>query len=279
MNFINILKGYPRYLTWRVLNNVLPYHLQKPNKRFQNIHADDICFILGSGPSIANQDLTRLAGQIVMTQNSFYTHKDIAAINPKYHVIIPKYQAKEYDNDWKEWLGDMDVQLPNSCTLFADQNTKEFIDQYGYFKDRTYYTLAQINALYMNKAIVDITKSIMKIPTVLTECLSIAIYMGFKKVYLSGFDMDQVPTWIKKGRDHLRFYGYSKITGNDAEEEAMDQMEQSARLWYWVWETWYQLILLKKCADQHNVQIANVTDGGLLNIFPREDYEAVVNSL
>ncbi len=279
MNFYNLLKGYPKYLFYSALNGILPHPHQRPNKKFLKVHQGDSCFILGSGPSIKNQDLTKLSGRLVMTQNNFHTHPDIAAIRPRYHVIVPKYQPEAFDNDWKEWLEEMAGALPPDCLLFADQNTKSLIEDTGCFDGRAYYTNAKLNALYMNRAVVDLTRMIMVIPTALTACLSIAIYMGFKRVYLTGFDLDQVPTWLRQGRGKLRFYGYSKITANDAEEQEMDRMEESARLWYWVWETWFQLTLLKNCADRHKVEVINCTDGGLLNIFPRQDYNAVTESV
>ena len=40
-----------------------------------------------------------------------------------------------------------------------------------------------------------------------------------------------------------------------------------------------QLNLLKKYAEQQNIQIINATEGGLLNIFPRESFDTVIQDI
>ncbi|MDO8581047.1 MAG: hypothetical protein Q7S13_06170, partial [Candidatus Omnitrophota bacterium] len=185
-----ILLGYPLHVVYRILN-LFPQPLLMPNQKLKDAHKGGICFILGSGPSIHTQDLTKLSGQIVITQNHFHAHKDIAVISPKYHVMVPKYQLKEYDNDWRDWLKSMIDRLPADCRLFADGNTKYLIDEFNELKGRISYIQTGLNAIYMRKAYVDITRNIMKVPTALTECLTIALFMGFEKIYLLGCDLNQ----------------------------------------------------------------------------------------
>lgn len=272
-----ILLGYPVYILARILNLLLPHPLQEPNKKFKNIHEGQICFILGSGPSIKSQDLTKLSNQIVMTQNHFHAHKDIKIINPQYHVIVPKYQKREYDNDWRDWISSMVKRLPKDCLLFAGSNTKYLIDEYDELKGRTYYIRTGLNAIYMRKAVVDITRNIMKVPTALTECLTIALFMGFEKIYLLGFDLNQIVIQQENGRENLRFYGLSPITNNVAEVQIEKKAGASGGDWFWMWEIWVQLNLLNNYAIKNNIQIVNLTRGGLLNVFPRKDYEDVIN--
>ena len=52
------------------------------NKKFKDIHASSRCFILASGPSIRDQDLGFLKGEICFAVNEFYLHKDINLISP-----------------------------------------------------------------------------------------------------------------------------------------------------------------------------------------------------
>ena len=164
------------------------------------------CFILGSGNSVKEQHLTRLAGEIVMTQNHFHAHDQILTINPTYHVNVPKYQPREFDEDWRDWLKTMDDRLPRETVLFFGKNTKYLVDGMGLFQGRAYYMNHGYRTVATNRAPVDITRHIMAVPTVLTQCLAVAIFMGFKEVYLVGFDLDQVCRM--QNRDQLRFYGF-----------------------------------------------------------------------
>ena len=175
----------------RVLD-VLPDSLLKRNARFRNLHRDQRCFLLGSGPSIREQDLTKLNGQIVMTQNHFHAHEQIRTIAPTYHVVVPKYQPVEFDDDWVAWLRSMDERLPGDTTLFFGKNTKYLVDRLGLFGNRAYYMKTGLSAVVPGRAPFDITRTIFGVPTVLTQCLAIAIYMGFREIVLLGFDLDQV---------------------------------------------------------------------------------------
>ncbi len=140
------------------------------NVRFNDIHKGERCFILGSGHSIKEQDLKRLAGEIVITQNHFHAHEHIRIINPAYHVIVPKYQPMEFDDDWRAWLKSMNERLPQETILFFGKNTKYLVDELGLFKGRAYYVKSGYSAVAVRRAPVDITRSIMAVPTVLTQC-------------------------------------------------------------------------------------------------------------
>jgi len=252
----------------------LPDPLLEENRAFLNCHQGERCFILGSGPSIKEQDMKLLAGQIVMTQNHFHAHEDIKTINPKYHVNVPKYQPKEYDNDWRDWLRSMDERLPAETTLFFGKNTRYLVDEMGLFQGRVHYIEKGGGLALRRRAPVGLTKRIMPVPTVLTECLAIAIYMGFSEIVLVGFDLDQVCRM--NDRSQLRFYGLSPITANKAEQKADDDSVVTGYEWFNMWIIWKQLILLKDSADRSGIRIINATRGGLLNMFPREDYEDLV---
>ena len=281
MKFHYMLLGYPLHIFYRICNLLMPNPILFSNRKFKNYHKGQACFILGSGPSIGKQDLTKLSGQIVMTQNHFHAHKDIKTINPTYHVMVQKYQSKDYDNDWRDWLSSMEERLPRDCQLFAGDNTKYLIDEFDRLKGRMHYIHTGLKSIYMRKAFVDITKNIMKVPTALTECLTITLYMGFEKIYLLGFDLNQLVILQEKenGREQLRFYGLSPITSNAAEIKIENKTATSGDNWFWMWEIWAQLNLLKNYAMKHNIQIINLTKGGLLNVFPREDYEDVIRKI
>lgn len=256
-----------------LIYDLIPDRLISKNVKFKGIHQGARCFILGSGHSIMTQDLTKLAGEIVMTQNHFHAHRDIAIIHPTYHVLVPKYQPKEFDGDWSAWLDSMEERLPSDTILFVGTNTKYLIDNRENLAARSFYIKSGYWSHLLSKARVDITKSIMYVPTVITECITIAIYMGFSEIYLTGFDLDQV---IRLGdRDKVRFYGNSPITANQSEKNYEKETGASGLDWYNMWIIWNQLNLLKKEAELRNIKIINATNGGLLNMFDRVDYDSL----
>src|SRR6266568_7928536 len=248
--------------------------LLNENRKFLNCHQGERCFILGSGPSIKEQDMKRLAGRIVMTQNHFHAHQDIRIINPKYHVNVPKYQPREYDDDWRAWLRSMDERLPADTTLFFGKNTSYLVDEMGLFQGRVHYVEQGGGLAMRRKAPVDLAKRIMPVPTVLTQCLAIAIYMGFKEIVLVGFDLDQCCRM--NDRTKVRFYGLSPITDNKAECDVENDAAYTGYEWMNMWIIWRQCNLLRIEAEKRGITVINATRGGLLNMFPRQDYEDLV---
>ncbi|MBI1770254.1 MAG: hypothetical protein HYR67_17940 [Bacteroidetes bacterium] len=254
--------------------DLFPNSLLSRNIKFKDIHKGERCFILGSGHSILTQDLTRLSGEIVMTQNHFHAHNDIKTINPKYHVLIPKYQPKEYDGDWNAWLDTMEKNLPPDTKFFLGTNTKYLIDERTNLSSRSYYIEPGYWSHLMSRAKVDISHLIMHVPTVITQCLTIAIYMGFSEMYLLGFDLDQVVRLVD--RDKVRFYGNSPITANQSEKKFEKELGASGMDWFNMWTIWHQLNLLKLEAESRNIKIINATNGGLLDVFERGNYESII---
>ncbi|MFZ2957925.1 MAG: hypothetical protein WA705_13640 [Candidatus Ozemobacteraceae bacterium] len=208
-----------------------------------------------------------------MTQNHFHAHDQINTINPKYHVIVPKYQSREFDDDWRNWLRSMNEKLPAKTILFFGRNTRYLVEELGLFNDRVYYIEAG-RSLLVDNAPVDLCRNIMEVPTVLTQCLAIAVYMGFKEIFLLGFDLDQNIRCVD--RDNVRFYGNSPITANNAEINAEETSSSNGMDWFTMWMIWQQCLLLRKEAEKRGISIFNATRGGLLTVFPRRIYEEII---
>jgi hypothetical protein len=126
----------------------------------------------------------------------------------------------------------------------------------------------------VNRAPVNITRSVLAVPTVLTQCLAVAIYMGFKEIFLLGFDLDQAFRMIN--RETLRFYGQSPITSNKADIKLEQGVWLSGEDWINHWSIWRQCNMLKDAAEQRGSTIINATRGGLLDMFERRTYEDII---
>jgi len=244
----------------------------KKNIELKNKYNGQTLYILGSGSSILLYDLKVLKNKYVMTQNSFHMHSDILDVEPNFHCVVPYYQSEKEINLWVEYIADMKEKMPNSLFIWG-LNTKTLIDEYHQdLSNRSYYVRQKYNLLTLKKAKINIAKTIMTIPTVLTQCLTIAIYMGFKEIYLLGFDLDQI--CHTKDGTYGRFYGMSKITDTKYEEDANRELDiETTAGWYDWWLMNKQFLLIKHYADQHNISIINGTHGGILSYFQRNPIE------
>ena len=251
------------------------HHDLKKNIELKDKYNNKRIFILGSGSSILHYDLKVLKNEFVMTQNSFHMHEDIYDIEPNFHCVVPYYQSEKEYSTWIEYIGDMKEKMPSTSFMWG-LNTKALIDNHHpELIKQSYYIRTKYNSLTLKKAKVNISKTIMNIPTVLTQCLTVAIYMGFREIYLLGFDLDQI--CHTNDRTFGRFYGMSKITDTKFEEDAERNSDlETTDGWYTWWLLNKQFFLLKSYADQNKIKIINGTQGGILSYFKREPIENII---
>ncbi|MCB0480902.1 MAG: hypothetical protein KDC83_05685 [Flavobacteriales bacterium] len=260
--------------------NFFPDSVLARNKKLKGKYKGQKCFILGSGPSIKQENLSLLYGQNIMTQNNFHMHDEIGELKPKFHVVVPKYQSAQFDQDWVEWIRDMETRLPADCLLFFGKNTKYLIERETKMGERTFYHEQGLNPLFKTTTDCDISKRIMNVPTVITQCLMTAVYLGFSEIYILGMDLSQIVDFTsgKGRRDHVRWYGVSKITRNQAEKDLEDSMLRSGDIYFQHYKLWRQLNMIDNYAISQNIQIANASEVGLLNVFPRVGLKEVIDT-
>ena len=258
-----------------VYDFLFTHPILKKNIELKDKYKNERIFILGSGSSILHYDLKVLKNEYVMTQNSFYMHNDISNIDPNYHCVIPYYQSDKEYIIWINYIAEMKDSMPNSLFIWG-LNTRSLIEKHHKdISDRSYYIRTRYNLLTLNKAKVNISKTIMNIPTVLTQCLTVAMYMGFKEIYLLGFDLDQI--CHTKDQTYGRFYGMSKITDTEFEKNENERLDlKTTDGWYTWWLMNKQFFLLKHYADHNNIKIVNGTKGGILSYFKREPIENII---
>ena len=67
--------------------------LFEKNEKLKDIHTNDRCFVIATGPSLKEQDLTLLKDEITIGVSGLYSHKDIEVFMPKYYVMSPVFAS------------------------------------------------------------------------------------------------------------------------------------------------------------------------------------------
>ena len=170
--------------------------------------------MLGSGPSIKDENLKPLKNEIVFALNNFYVHDDFPEIMSgdveKYYMtapIHPPQTAKE----WINWFADMEKNMPiNANMIFGISkhinNVNNILEQYHFFKNHQkywYYAGININDYYQySPRDIDIARMTWVANTVSIYAIIFAIYMGFNEIYLLGMDHNYI---CNKENNH-RYY-------------------------------------------------------------------------
>lgn len=224
------------------------------------------CFLVGNGPSLQASDLERIHKnqEISFACNIIYRLYDEVEWRPTYHFISDVIYTAELSEDIVSGV---------DTTLFVNG------DAYREMKNRP-KNLIYVNCL--NQKRYKVSRNILAyyIPaqaTVLTFMLEMAMYMGFKEIFLLGVDCtnsftkghfteNYVPTELdeynlKRAR---RTMNRPDMT---LEELGEYRRERSIMA--------YQKI--RKYALKHGVKIYNASRGGELNVYERVDFDALVN--
>lgn len=213
------LNPTPRQIT---LSSDYKVSLQKTGELRDKNHGED-CFIIGAGSSITHQDLSKLVGKNCITVSNVYVHSDIDLIAPVYHVLpnIFLHHAHLHGNEkYVEWLSDMDARLPSVSKMIMDIRDKEHIDNYKLFTSREMVWCSY--SPWDEGVIKSIDyESLPHIWSVSETAIMMAIFLGYKRIYLLGFDHD----WFNgifnyfydKDTDHKIGADLSKIAFVDSE--------------------------------------------------------------
>lgn len=228
-------------------------------KQFRNIHKGRRCFIVATGPSLRMEDLELLHRnkEICISMNQIFHAFRKVEWRPDYYIVGDGEVVKDYRNEI--------IQLPVKNKFITDYYMP-FWDQK--LPDNIFRFHEQPVPLEAGKITFseDIDKVIYGGGTVTFCCLQIAVYMGFREIYLLGVDHS-----IKgKGTDAGNHFceDYFEKSGLRKRIESVDTIKglEGTTLSYKTAEAF---------AQEHGIKIFNATRGGALEIFQRVDFDSL----
>lgn len=247
-------------------------NLLKINRQFRNLHRDRRCFILATGPSLKTQDLRLLKDDLCIAVSNFFVHPDFSYINPAYYCVAP-YHLPITEIAWHKWLHQLDSSTSDT-TFFFDLADYERNLSEGLFSSRDKGWLQMKGNWESVYEGIELTRAVPRPQSVSVMALMIAIYMGCPEIYLLGCDHDWIlhlheSTHFYEERDHvLKSEGYNEWFNADFKVEFNSNMR-----------LWSQYERLSQLARSRSINIYNATNGGLLDVFPRVDYNSLFDGL
>ncbi|MCF6150428.1 MAG: hypothetical protein E3K37_17470 [Candidatus Kuenenia sp.] len=244
---------------------------------FYKLHEGKSCWIIGNGPSINQTNLLMLKGSASVTfaVNAFIAHKNFEQLLPTYYVATnPRLMRSDFLKD------DLIPKLrENDITCFLNCEAKPIIgDPY----DNLYYIETTESPLIVDAGYnLDITKRLhgTRVSVVIQAVIPIAVYMGFKQIFLVGCDNDYKDLSMEKAH----FYGTAEHYPN------LLKLNNTAKELYPSYFIKKEITAIQNSLDGNEefsivdrevkklgVKIYNCTKGGKLEVFPRLRFEDVV---
>lgn len=211
------------------------------------------CFVICTGPSLTIDDLNLLKGEYTFGMNSISLLFDNTDFRPSFLGCIDEgVFLKMYDNIQKY----DDDKIPVFISGRAAKHCELKPHWYEIPVNVAYHTYDRwVKNKFWCKFSDDAYAGVYDMYSVTHFLIQIAVYMGFKDIYLLGCDCNQV-----KGRQvHFKDYGVPDASIDTARERNINGFEE-----------------VKRYCDTHDVTVYNVTRGGMLEVFERVDLDKVL---
>lgn len=219
---------------------------------YKNIHKEKRCFILATGPSLTFDDINKLKNEYTFGMNSICLTYDKTDWRPTYFAI--------QDNMVFEKLESVIRKHNEVKTFVSDNITKKYKRENEWIifpQDSEYHLYEILKGKYFAKFSDDSYKIVYDGYSIAYSILQLAVYMGFKEIYLLGADC----TYANNSKEHFIDAGVKDRSRIYATQKLV---------------TAYKVA--KEFADSHNIKIYNATRGGVLEVFPRVNLDEVLNS-
>lgn len=225
------------------------------------------CFIVGNGLSLNGMDLKKLCNEYTFAVNRFFLHPDFDTIAPRFYVHIePIRNILTYPKDhafyWENYYANIERHFKDKETrLFMNVESKEHIERKKIFlKHELYYLAGHDSILNSKNPESDISKPNSFMDGVIYSAICVAVYMGFKEIYLIGCDFDHI---IQKREAH--FHG-------DKEKTILDGASNKD-LAYNLYLYLSKMERIKSFFEPQGVHIYNAGIGGMTDTFERKNYD------
>ncbi len=223
--------------------------------KYKDKHKGKRCFIVATGPSLTFEDLELIKDEFSFGVNSIVKILDKTRWCPSYYGIqdphvYEKLKSKIHNSNFKEIFVSHVIQKKEKLDL--NRFKPYFLKSYKFIP-------AYDESPYITSFSNDVSKKVFSGYSITYSMLQVAVYMGFKEIYLLGADCSYSQD---KSKQHFVESGYHDKYAYLAGKKMIDSYKYA-----------------KEYADNNNVKIYNATRGGMLEVFERVKLEKLFNNL
>ena len=219
-------------------------------KHFAGRYEGERCFIICTGPSLTLEDVERLHGEYTFSMNSITKIFPRTSWRPTFYLIQDEAGYVKLEKDLQTY------KLENR---FASDR---MIDQLKLKEKFIIYPIDMLNHpangihtapkyFFSDNAYAIVYDGF----TVTYSAMQLAVYMGFKEIYLLGCDCNY-------SGEKIHFVHYDKqrtFVPPNTEQDMISAYREA-----------------KRYADEHGIKIYNATRGGKLEVFERVDFDELM---
>lgn len=228
---------------------------------FHNAYFGKRCFLIGNGPSLKAEDLTKLHenGEVTFGFNRIYNIFDQTPWRPTFYIS----QDEKMLQGCAEIVDALELSvklIPIQLHWYHGINIHDAI----YFNMNWQHLDNPLDFLFSD----NVAHEIYCASTGMYTAAQLAAYMGFKEIYFIGVDHHFQISQNNKGEivvdNSVKDY-FSDKYNEDKENLYIPNTEKSTLTY----------VAMKKQCDERGIKVFNATRGGRLEVFPRVDFDSL----
>lgn len=291
-NFAKKLKVIPSYFYRNYaaprLYGIRDRKILSRNLELKNKYAGNRCFILGSGPSLADVDLSILNKEFTFVVNEFDKNKQYTSLSPTFHLIIESnYFTDNGPEYWRNNFKEKDRRIPTKTTMITHLKARPYVNKYGLFKQHQVYYVGTCGIFSNNFPFnLELNRYVPNPKNSILMCMIAAVWMGFNEIYLLGCEH----SFLAKPSGKRGSFGYSHIYENelpDLDNASHETMRKylTPKVMKSNYETNiadilqlfrnYRMFYAKAQKINPELKIYNATPNSFLDVFPVKKFEEI----
>ena len=288
-----VLRGYMKsinhlkQLKWIVYDCVChsnKYKTLKLNRTIENKYAGSRVFIVANGPSIKNENLGLLKGEKIFTVNQMIRKKEFAELNPIANFWFdPAYFDEKMPDSSKKEFEDLFMKTYNCSSeiiSFVPYGARDFLIKHKLDMERVYYVDTSLYFYDQYKKDFRFTGLAPTLQNIVEQAIAMAVYMGFKEIYLLGVDSTGIITKINSVLEQSieDCYTYELGTsGQNYVNSLLDYFSVEEQFLGWTRIFHQYKELYKYCSDRE-IKLINCSSKTIIEGIPRLSLESVLHN-
>lgn len=219
----------------------------------ENIGLGRDIYVVLNGPSLASQDLTNLKNRTVMFVNRGFQHGQYEAIQPEFHVFV---DSKMLTGEWPiQWIDEIIAIVPTITFIMPAR--------WAFREELQPYIDKGVNIHWVA------SKFHLSSLGVSGSCFEFAIEQNFQTIFFTGFDANGIGHELARSSSH--FYGENSENSSKTTLDYAQDLYMHSR-------HFIGLNKFAKYASKKGVSMVNLTHGGVLDMFPRVNWNTIVGT-
>lgn len=227
-------------------------------RKLKDTHKQERCFLIGNGPSLCAADLELIKNEFSFAANRIFEIFPETEWRPQCYLCVDSHVIRE-NREKIEQLSVPEIFLELEGRKYGFSNHITYLNNFcPYYVNRYKRTRVKFSDNPAHHVVAG--------ETVIYTAIQLAVYMGFSEIYLLGVDHSYSKRMDAKGNLTVDASVKDYFGDLQTRDYVIQNIETSTNAFR----------TAKEYCDRHHIIVKNLTRGGKLEVFEREQLEHII---